>query len=152
PVPVVASKFTEISPALSPNGRFLAYVSNETGTDEIYVVPFPNTGTAKWPISASGGTEPAWSHRGNELFYRDASGNMVDVELNTSPTFSLVRTTVLFPAAGFTTLRWNPQYTVSRDDQRFLMIRPLQPKVPDKIIVVENWFEEMKRPASGLAR
>jgi len=72
PVPVVASRFTEISPALSPNGRWLAYVSNETGSDEIYVVPFPNTGTAKWPISASGGTEPAWSHRGNELFYRDA--------------------------------------------------------------------------------
>jgi DNA-binding SARP family transcriptional activator len=149
PVRVVASRFSELSPVLSPNGRFLAYVSNESGKDEIYVVPFPNTGTAKWQISATGGTEPVWSHRGNELFYRDASGNMVDVELNTSPTFSLVRSTVLFPAAGFTTLRWNPQYAVSPDDQRFLMIRPLQPKVPDKIIVVENWLEELKSGASG---
>jgi len=74
---------------------------------------------------------------------------MVDVELNTSPPFSLVRTTILFPAAGFTTLRWNSQYAVSADDRRFLMIRPLQPKVPDKIIVVENWLEELKNAASG---
>ena len=148
PVPIVASKYTEISPALSPNGRFLAYVSNESGKDEIYVVPFPNPGTAKWSISASGGTEPVWSHSGNELFYRDASADLVDVELNTSPTFSLVRTTVLFPTARFTSLRWNPQYVLSPDDKRFLMIRPLQPKVPDKIIVVENWLEELKNPPS----
>ena len=93
-----------------------------------------------------------WSHRGSHLFYRDASGNLVDVELNTSPTFSLVRTTVLFPAAGFTSLRFNPQYAVAPDDQRFLMIRPLQPKVPDKIIVVENWLEELKKGASRSAR
>ena len=143
PVPVVATRFTEISPAPSPDGRWLAYVSNETGEDEIYVVPFPNTGTAKWPISAGGGTEPVWSHRGSELFYRDASGNLVAVEVNTSPTFSLVRTTVLFPAARFTSLRFNPQYAVAPDDRRFLMVRPLETSTPDKLIVVENWFEEL---------
>jgi DNA-binding SARP family transcriptional activator len=150
PVPVVATRFTEISPALSPNGRWLAYVSNETGEDEIYVVPFPNTGTAKRAISEGGGTEPVWSHRGSELFYRDASGNLVAVEVNTSPTFSLGRTTLLFPAARFTSLRFNPQYAVSPDDRRFLMVRPLETATPDKVIVVENWFEELKalaRPA-----
>jgi Tol biopolymer transport system component len=144
PVPVVATGFTEISPALSPNGRWLAYVSNETGEDEIYVVPFPNTGTAKWAISAGGGTEPVWSHRGSELFYRDASGNLVAVEVNTSPTFSLVRTTVLFPAAGFSPLRFNPQYSVAPDDRRFLMVRPLKTSTPDKLIFVQNWVEELK--------
>jgi DNA-binding SARP family transcriptional activator len=144
PVPVVATRFTEISPALSPNGRWLAYVSNETGNDEIYVVPFPNTGTAKWPISAGGGTEPVWSHRGSELFYRDASGNLVAVKVNAGPTFSLVRDMVLFPAAGFSSLRFNPQYAVSPDDRRFLMVRPLKTSSPDKLIFVENWFEELK--------
>jgi serine/threonine-protein kinase len=144
PVPVVATRFSEISPALSPNGRWLAYVSNESGEDEIYVVPFPNTGTGKWAISAGGGTEPVWSHRGSELFYRDASGNLVALEVNTSPTFSLGRATVLFPAARFTSLRFNPQYAVAPDDQRFLMIRPLQTGTPDKLIVVENWFEELR--------
>jgi serine/threonine-protein kinase len=143
PVPVVATRFSEISPALSPNGRWLAYVSNETGRDEIYVVPFPNTGTAR-AISADGGTEPVWSHRGNELFYRDGSGNLVAVEINTGPTFSLVRTTKLFPAAGFSPNRFNPQYAVAPDDRRFLMVRRLKTKTPDKLIFVENWVEELK--------
>ena len=58
PVPVRATAFTEMSPALSPNGRWLAYSSNESGEYEIYVVPFPNAGAAKWAISAGGGTEP----------------------------------------------------------------------------------------------
>src|SRR3989449_8933840 len=97
-----------MSPALSPNGRWLAYVSNETGEDEIYVVPFPNTGTAKWAISAGGGTEPVWAHRGSEVFYRDAPGNPVGVEGNSRPTFSLRPATGLFPAPAFTSLRFNP--------------------------------------------
>jgi len=144
PVPVLATPFTEMSPAFSPNGRWLAYVSNETGADEIYVVPFPNTGAGKWAISAGGGTEPLWSHRGNELFYRDASGDLVAVEVHTNPTFSLGRSVALFPAAGFSFLRFTPQYAVALDDRRFLMIRPLQTGAPDKLIVVENWFEELR--------
>src|SRR5213080_1030138 len=141
PVPVVATRFTEMAPALSPNGRWLAYVSNETGEDEIYVVPFPNTGAGKWAISAGGGTEPLWSHRGGELFYRAASGDLVAVAINTNPRFSLGRSAALFPAAGFTSLRFGPQYAVAPDDRRFLMIRA---GTPDKLIVVENWFEELK--------
>jgi Tol biopolymer transport system component len=144
PVPVVATPFTEMSPALSPNGRWLAYTSNESGAYEIYAIPFPPTGTAKWAISAGGGTEPLWSHSGRELFYRDASGNLVAVEVNTNPTFSLGRATKLFPAAGFTKLRSTPQYAVGRDDQRFLMIRPMVNGPADKLIFVENWFEEVK--------
>jgi serine/threonine-protein kinase len=143
-VPVVATRFSQMSPALSPNGRWLAYVSNEAGQDEIYVVPFPDTRAGKWQISTGGGTEPLWSHRGSELFYRDASGNLVAVEVNTSPTFSLGRATTLFPAAGFSSLRFTPQYAVSPDDRRFLMIRSLETNTPDKLIVVENWFEELK--------
>ena len=144
-VPVVATRFSEGSPAFSPNGRWLAYFSNETGQDEIYVVPFPDTRAGKWQISTGGGTEPVWSHRGTELFYRDASGNLVAVEVNTSPTFSLGRATTLFPAAGFSSLRFTPQYAVAADDRRFLMIRSLETSTPDKLIVVENWFEELKK-------
>src|SRR5437870_718287 len=76
PVPVVATKFSEMSAAFSPNGRWLAYSSNETGADEIYVVPFPNTGGGQRAISAGRGTEPLWSNRGYELLYRDASGEL----------------------------------------------------------------------------
>ena len=140
PVPVVATRFTEMTPALSPNGRWLAYVSNETGEDEIYVVPFPNTGVGKWAISAGGGTEPVWSHRGSELFYRAGSGDLVAVAIHTQPKFSLGRSAALFSAVGFTSLRFAPQYAVAPDDRRFLMIRA---GTPDKLIVVENWFEEL---------
>jgi hypothetical protein len=78
------------------------------------------------------------------LFYRAASGDLVAVEVNTHPTFSLGRSAALFPAAGFTSFRFTPQYAVAPDDQRFLMIRPLESGTPEKLIVVENWFEELR--------
>ena len=144
PIPLLATAFAETSPAISPNGRWLAYASNEGGKDDIYVVPFPNTRGGKWPISTDGGTEPLWSHRGTELFYRDASGDLVAVAVNANRTFSVGRSTTLFPAAGYESSQFTPQYAVSRDDRRFLMIRPLETRSPDNIIVVENWFEELK--------
>jgi eukaryotic-like serine/threonine-protein kinase len=142
PVPLVATKFTEVSPAISPNGRWLAYASDESGQFEIYVVPFPNTSASKSAVSTRGGSEPLWSHSGNELFYRDRSGNLVAVEVKTTPTFSHGRSTPLFSAGGFSSGEWGLGYAVAPGDQRFLMIRPTGP--PDKLIVVENWFEELK--------
>jgi eukaryotic-like serine/threonine-protein kinase len=144
PVPLVATRFREVSPAPSPDGRWLAYTSDESGEYEIYVVPFPNTADAKWIVSTHGGTEPRWSHTGSEVFYRDASGNFVAVGVKTRPTFSVGRSAPLFPAAGFASFQFGPQYDVSLDDQRFLMIRPLAGSGPDEVIVVENWFEELK--------
>jgi DNA-binding SARP family transcriptional activator/Tol biopolymer transport system component len=154
PTPLVATAFTETSPALSFDGRWLAYCSNESGKNEIYVVPFPNTSAGKWAISTGGGTEPLWSHRGTELFYRDASRNLVAVAVNTNPTFSFGRATVLFPAGGYTSRPYTPQYAVAPDDRRFLMIRPLESGSPDNIIVVHNWFEELKsgRPKERTGR
>src|SRR3989441_10256886 len=124
-----------MSAAFSPNGRWLAYISNETGEDEIYVVPFPHTGAGKWAISAGGGTEPLWSHRGNELFYRDASGDLVAVEGHTNPPFSLGRSVALFPAAGFSSPRFIPQYARGLEDPRFLINRPLQTGATGKVVV-----------------
>jgi DNA-binding SARP family transcriptional activator/Tol biopolymer transport system component len=143
PVPLVVTRFTEVAPALSPDGRWLAYTSNETGQFEIYVVPFPNTGAAKWAISTAGGTEPVWSHSGRELFYRDASQNFVAVGIKTRPTFSIERSTVLFSAARFDSYAFAPLYAVSGDDRRFMMSRPAVTSTPDKLIFVENWFEEL---------
>jgi serine/threonine-protein kinase len=143
-VPLVATRFIEAAPTLSPDGRFLAYTSNETGDYEIYVVPFPNTGTAKWAVSSRGGTEPLWSHSGRELFYRDGSANLVAVDVKLTPTFSLGRSTALFPMGGFRSHELFPEYAVSPDDRRFLMIRRSVPNAPDKLIVVENWFEELR--------
>jgi serine/threonine-protein kinase len=143
-VPLVATRFTEAAPTISPDGRWLAYTSNETGEYEIYVVPFPNTGAAKWAVSTRGGTEPLWSHSGRELFYRDGPANLVAVEVNPAPTFSPGLSTTLFPIGGFRSRTLYPEYAVSPDDRRFLMIRRFLPNAPDKLIVVENWFEELK--------
>jgi eukaryotic-like serine/threonine-protein kinase len=134
-----------MAPDISPDGRWMAYASDESGQFEIYVVPFPETHAAKWAVSTRGGTEPLWSHGGNELFYRDGSGNLVAVEVKSTPTFSLGRSAALFSATSFAFENWGRDYAVSSDDRRFLMVRPLSADAPDRLIVVENWFEELKR-------
>ena len=147
PVPLAATKFSALSPTLSPDDRWLAYSSNETGRDEVYVVPFPNAGSAKWMVSTRGGTEPLWSHRGNELFYRDGAGNMVSAEVKTSPTFSLGATAVLFPASLYAAYDLHRQYDISKDDSRFIMIRQIGATSTEQLVVVDNWFEELKAKA-----
>jgi Tol biopolymer transport system component len=143
PVPIVATKFDDTAPALSPDGRWLAYTSNESGRYEIYVVPFPDTRAAKWAVSTRGGTEPVWSHRGNELFYRDDSGNLVAVAVSTTPSFSPGKSTVLFPAAGYEADRTARQYAVAPDGRRFLMVRLVSVQSAEQLVVVENWFTEL---------
>ena len=142
---MVHTKFSEAPAEVSPDGRWLAYSSDESGRTEIYVVPFPNTGAAKWAVSSRGGREPAWSHSGAELFYRDIDGNMVAVRVKTNPTFSQQQPMKLFSTTRFQFGVTQPQYAISRDDRRFLMIRPYAGTGSERLIVVENWFEELKK-------
>ena len=144
PLTIVATKFSESLPALSPDDRWLAYTSNETGKDEVFVVPFPNVTSAKWPVSTRGGIGPIWSHRGTELFYRDGDANMVSVAVKTSPTFSMGATKTLFPARGYGSSANHQMYDLAKDDSRFLMIRRTGTSVPDTMIIVDNWFDELK--------
>ena len=74
PVPLVVTDFDEEAPAVSPDGRWLAYVSGLSGTDEVYVVPFPNTDGGRWMVSANGGQGPVWARSGRELFYVSGGG------------------------------------------------------------------------------
>lgn len=144
PVPLVATRFTESAPVISPDGRWLAYSSNESGHYEIYVVPFPRTAATIWAVSTGGGTEPLWSHSGKELFYRDGDGNLVAVKVHSTPTFSYGPSTVLFPAGAYYSHARAVEYAVAPGDRRFLMIRQIPSSVPDELIVVDNWFEELK--------
>jgi len=143
-IPLVATRFGEIAPAISPDGRWLAYSSNESGRYEVYVVPFPNTTATRWAISTRGGTEPVWSHSGKELFYRDIAGNLMAVKVRSTPTFSAGHSSVLFPAAAYFSLPNGAQYAVAPDDRRFIMIRRVAGGPPDEVVVVDNWFEELK--------
>jgi serine/threonine-protein kinase len=155
PLRLIDSGFAERAPNLSPDGRWLAYMSNESGRAEVYVVPFPNTKAAKWVISARGGSEPLWSHSGRELFYRDGADNLVSVAVKTTPTFSPGRSTGLFSTTAYgscevdrtaelATKRCGREYAIAPDDRRFLMIREATAPARDKLIVVDNWFEELK--------
>jgi Tol biopolymer transport system component len=131
-------------PRFSPDGRWLAYISNESGRDEIYVQPYPGPG-GKRQISTEGGTEPVWNPNGRELFYR-AGNKMMAVAVTTEPTFSAGKPKMLFEGPYVPTPRSFPDYDVSPDGQRFLMLKPSeQSQALAQINVVQNWFEELKR-------
>ena len=90
-VPLVTSPARELSPAVSPDSRWLAYASDESGTSEVYVRPFPDVATARWQVSVSGGTNPVWSRNGTELFYINGRGEMASVAIRPGPTFNAGR-------------------------------------------------------------
>ena len=122
----------------SPNGRWVAYRSAESGQSEVYVRPFPGPGGAI-PISTDGGTLPVWSADGRELFYRSGNTMMV-VTVDTGASFTAGTPEVLFSGA-YNNI--NNDYDVAADG-RFLMVRPDPNATADRLQVVLNWVEELK--------
>ena len=145
--PFVQTPFFEGIPQFSPDGRWVAYPSDESesGRQEIYVRPYPGPG-AKWQISTEGGTEPVWNPNGRELFYR--SGNtMMAVDVATKPVFAAGRPRPLFTGDYVVRGTTYPNYDVSRDGRRFLMVQrsAQEHTTPTQIVAVLNWFDELKR-------
>ena len=136
--------FDESAPTFAPNGQWIAYVSNESSRNEVFVQPYPGPG-GKWQISNGGGIGPVWSRNGRELFYR--SGNrMMAVEITTEPSFSAGTPTRLFEGAFTSGAVARANYDVSPDGERFLMVQPSGEDVSStQINVVLNWFEELKQ-------
>jgi Tol biopolymer transport system component len=132
---------------LSPDGRWMTYVSNETGRNEVYLTPFPGPGERQ-QVSTAGGTQALWNPNGKEIFYR-IDDKMMVVDVTTSPTMKLSSPRQLFEAryaygAGITI----PNFDISRDGQRFIMVKP-EPGA-GRLNVVLNWFAN--RGASTAAR
>ncbi len=149
PLALLDSPFDEHSPALSPDGRWLAYVSDESGRPDVYVRPFPNTREGKWQISPDGGVQPAWAHSGLELFYRNDAGDMVAVGVRTTPTFVLGDQEVLFDGRDYAQLSpFHTSYTVAGDDQRFLLVKDLG-GTEDEIVLVLGWHRELAAKCEG---
>ncbi|UCF41130.1 MAG: protein kinase [Gemmatimonadota bacterium] len=148
PRPVIASPAEEFHPAVSPDGRWLAYVSDESGRNEVYLTDFPGLRT-RWSVSAGGGSEPVWAPDGTELFYLRAGGSrtaLVAVSVEAGPTVELGRPEVLFQGPFFgAAMRFGRSYDVSPDGRRFLMVRrPERGDGLQTLTVVLNWLDELK--------
>ena len=146
PVPLLQTRFNERGARVSPDGRWIAYYSNESGRDEVYVRSFPSL-NGKWQISVGGGAEPVWAPDGGEIFYRAAA--LVAVRVTAGETFSFGPPRPLFPDRFVLSLSGNHTgFDVSRDGKRFLMVKAAEPgaaSAPANLIVVQNWLAEFKR-------
>jgi len=147
PVLLEHSEFDERSARFSPDGRWIAYSSNESGRDQIYVRPFDapsvtggTTVTGKWMVSKDGGDTPLWRHDGKELFYLGLDGNAMAVDVNTSGVFQAG-----VPKALFRVPAGEVFWEVSSDGKRFLMAAPSATSAPPKFTVVLNWQAGFKK-------
>ncbi|MET0166921.1 MAG: protein kinase, partial [Vicinamibacterales bacterium] len=149
------TKFRESRPAVSPDGRWLAYESDESGRFEIYVRPFPNVSGGRWLVSTSGGEEAHWARDGRALFYRTtgAGQRLMSVTVEAKATEFVTHTPEpLFSLAGIRLGGNLRTYDVAPDGERFLFTKNLvgassdaEGSTSSRVIVVENWFEELKR-------
>jgi len=151
PTVFLESRFTLTYPEFSPDGKLIAYVSNESGTQEVYVQPYPGPGE-KVRVSTSGGSEPLWSRNGRELFYRsqttEAQQYLSAAVTSVSP-FRADTPRVMFENKAFDYDNTVPirSWDVSPDGQRFLLLRfaPQTDKPVTSMRLVLNWTEELKR-------
>jgi serine/threonine-protein kinase len=131
----------------SPDGRWLAYTSNESGQDEVYVRPYPRTAGVGRLVSVGGGTGPAWSPDGSELYYRGSGGDLIAVPTTLSPTFTAGRPAPLFRFEGrFRISGTGTAYDIHPDGDRFIMVSEpdVAPERARQVNVVQNWFAELR--------
>ena len=144
PVPIVKSPAFERAGTVSPDGRYIAYVSGESGKDEIYVRPFPRSDEGRWLVSAGGGSEPLWSRDGKELFYvSNESSDLMTVVVTLGDQFAFQPPRRLFSVSSFVREGNSRTYDVAPDG-RFVMLRG-GPATLGAPVLVENWVAELRR-------
>jgi serine/threonine-protein kinase len=147
--PLIQTPFVERFGEISPDGRWLAYESNASGRFQIHVRPFPDVNNGQWVVSTDGGTQPVWAPNGEELFYVAPDRTLRRVSVKPGTTWAAGKPSTLFDRQYFlgpeSTTR---MYDVSADGHRFLMIKDTaidQTATATSIVVVQNWYEELKR-------
>jgi Tol biopolymer transport system component len=144
--PLIRTQFNEDQPMFSPDGRVLAYVSDETGERQVYVRPFPDTGR-RVRVTPDGGTEPVWSRRGDELFYRSGR-QYFSVPMAATDHTRPGRPTRLFEGdfVVASLIPGAPSYSVAPDGQRFVMVtRAGETPRPTRLDVVLGWVQDLER-------
>jgi len=134
--------FHNYNPSFSPDGRWVAYVSDESGRFEVYVRPYPGPG-GRWQVSLAGGTEPIWSATGREIFYRNGDSVMT-ATVRTTGAFEVGVRTFLFEGPYHTVPNGIRDYDVTRDGRTFVMLQPVQ-GVAQSVFVTLNWFDQLGR-------
>jgi serine/threonine-protein kinase len=151
--PLIQTAFNELNAEVSPDGRWVAYQSNESGSMEVYVRPFPHADAGRWQVSSGGGTRPVWAHNSRELFFYSAnSGALMAVTVQPGgTTFSASNPSKVFDVQPYYFATTGRSYDVSADGQRFLMIKLASlsgpqnsTTAPPNLVVVEHWTEELK--------
>ncbi len=147
--PLVATAANELTAEVSPDGRWVAYDSDESGQFEVYVRPYPDTNAGgRWQISSRGGRQAVWSHDGHELFYRDFEGALMKVAVTLEPTFAPGPAEKLFQRdeyAGAGARGGGRTYDISPDATRFIMLKNHPGRTEPRLVVVLNWFSELER-------
>jgi Tol biopolymer transport system component len=140
------SRFNEIQGRFSPNGRWVAYASDESGRFEIYVRPYP-TAPGQWPISASGGMQPEWRGDGKELYFISGDGRLMAADVSTDgPTFTAGVPRALFEVDVPDSAAPHPSdYDVSADGKRFLINTVLDQPAKPAVTVILNWTAELPK-------
>jgi len=148
--PLVATEHTELEPSLSPDNRWLAYVSDESGRPEVYVRTFRDA-ERQWQISTEGGRGPLWAPNGRELYFHQPNSagtevTMMAVPMSTEPTFRPGNPVALFTGPYRVGGGNVPHpFDIAPDGQRLLMLKAAPQATTPAIIVIQNWFEELKR-------
>lgn len=148
--PLLQGPGVERNAAIAPNGRFIAYNSDESGPHEIYVRPFPNVGARRWQISTTGGAFPVWTRGGREIIYTDTQGRImaVAVRANGVDKFDASRPEVLFTFTGSAGNGLDRDFDVTRDGERFLFLvsaGPPNSEARTELVLLQNWVEELIR-------
>jgi serine/threonine-protein kinase len=143
--PFLNSQFNELYPEFSPDGRWIAYSSTESKRNEVYVQPFPGPGRI-YQVSSQGGVQPLWAKNGKQLFYR-SHDQVWAADVRTDGGFSTGKPRLLFERPGHPLAQPIRDYDLSQDGQRFLMVKLEQrkPTPVTEMILVQNWFEELKQ-------
>jgi serine/threonine protein kinase/Tol biopolymer transport system component len=145
---VAAAQFSEYAPSLSPDGKWLAYVSDESGRFEVRVTSFPDA-RERWQVSVAGGSEPVWTAGGRELIYVADDGFVTAATVATGTEFRVTERRRLFAMAPFANYRiFGRNYDVSRDGQRFVMLRYDAQKAVS-LVVVQNWAASLRQSAGS---
>ena len=144
-VAILDTPYFEYSPSVSPDGRWLAYTSDESGRAEIYVRPFPGPG-GRSPVSLSGGRSPVWAHNGREIFYLAADNSWVVATVRADTEFAVESRMRVASAEGFYFPGVSRHFDVGLDDQRLLAVQfeGDQGSANDRYVVVQNFFEELR--------